>query len=547
MRYTDFLKPAVRVAAICGVILLVPTTGYGARVSVAPGASMTPSMSSPRADTTAPLDTGAFAEAPPDFWARSTDPAQCQSAVEIAEGKAWRTYDAQMVKVRTQYTQADTPSTAGVAVARACGKRFTGNEALFTGANGLDKLKSWFKLALWANQDSLARAILSRIERQDDWNDAVKWAIHAYLYKVNPARLAAADTLADSLAGAAHGTDGALSSMWAHWHILEFVKKSFNREMIHREAEKIYALHDAWSKRFTDEEQGGADKFLLRTFETDLLVTAVDHPDSLTQVAERLRRRINAANAHADDSSALKMMSTAELIHLVSITDGVVVAGRGGKTYPSRVSAQLWRPAAGRDTVVPAPGKVSLTVFLPAKSPLRVQLYGWAAEEEETYAPINNKFRDWLARYGSCGLALTVVASPQGTALGGVTETPEQIANAYAWYYQQSMHLPVTVAIDTAPRLPSISDGRIYYAPGASRLQWGPSTVDVTTNHGFGPWRDGSYYWRARSLFILTDRTGQVLWLNDGDTGRFVSGESSSSLDALLERECARPDHSPHH
>jgi hypothetical protein len=97
--------------------------------------------------------------------------------------------------------------------------------------------------------------------------------------------------------------------------------------------------------------------------------------------------------------------------------------------------------STGRDTVIPAPGKITLLVSM-------------AASNGERFSTIVRNLRRWVAQYGPRGFAVTIVQAmddtvpywghaENGWVLGPLTSA--QQARQDDWFYRDYAQLPVTV------------------------------------------------------------------------------------------------------
>lgn len=539
-----FRRRAVRL--FTSVFLAVPALAY----SQTSATRVVPS--------TAVIDTGDFAVAPTDY-AKYDTPEKCLTAAQLAANRVWHTAESQAREELLQLTPTvDSLPPEAVTVATACGRKFKPGDTLFTGRNtAVEDILKWFELSLWAMDDAQAHATLTRMittvgrQRRYDVVDLIRTsAVQLYL-GVKPARLAPAESLVAEMER--DSSTSILARIRAHGLLLQFARVRYDRPSMQHEAEAILAmaerettgewLHDGlWPSDRSI--LGGINSNVWDAYSALLTMTAYDAQDSLAHVVAQVRAFYNAPAVRGffKACTASKIAGTGcgpypasndvatwtdEEILQRSLDQGAqaMVLGQHalGAQPVSRVRTPFYYPApppAG-DAVVPASGKVSVFVLLPAES----RGYEWISK----YASLNRKMQRWITKYGSAGLSVTVLATPRGYALAGEAENPGALATAYDWYYHEYLHMPVNVAVDTSSidRRFGAPDGRLFYDWSSLERTWAPGEVEAVGLNKY------SKEYQREAVIAIVDRAGVTVW-----NGNYIGEQDPDN--ALIEFVLAR-------
>jgi hypothetical protein len=478
-------------------------------------------------------DTGDFASGNRDF-SRYASPVMCVQAAQLTAHRLASTIRAQAANEVLRYMPFRDSIPAGViAIARACGARFTAGDPQFTGPYGLSNLRSWFVLSLLAMHDALAdtiqRRILDSATTGDERNRSSLWVLDQYL-QARPVRLDAGKALAAKID--ASGRPNLLTSVLGHNRLLNLADTAFDRAMIRDEADHVIAL----GAGLTAQEQcfTGGITAVIHAFTSELTVSAVDRSDALAGIIRRLQThfRIPAVQECVElrkntmfPLPDYSKMSEAEIVqNILAENVGLVSVLPEQVKKRGLITGPKWFPASGHDGTVPAPGKATMIVFLPTDMRWR----------EREYEPENTTLRRWIAHYGPAGLAVAVLAAPHGNALWGGPESSEQLGKSFDWYYHDYLRLPVTFGLDTASRLPSTPepDGRVHYDTSALEGAW---RISFSQTKNQSP----NYWYRNDGMIMFVDKTGTVIYQSE------VGGQGLGFLpvlETLLLREFPHAD-----
>lgn len=419
-------------------------------------------------------DTGALAPGHRDF-SRYRAPQLCLAAVQTTRAALQRTLVAQATAAALQRTpQRDTVPAAVITVARVCVAHFQ------VARTSLSDLPSLFVLALFAQQDSVAHAVLARqlaLAQSDSIRaQALEAAVVNYLAAA-PARVADAEALVAQVD--AQGRSTADASLWVllHRHLLGFWQQSLDVEHSQQEAEQLLTfLHGGRAR--------GLPASVLEETIHDayraLLVLAYaaypEQPDSLLPVVQRAKQDLSRIPrdtiwvdpSHGNQRVPVSAGQTPRVLlaagyqmqiigadwrtkPLADVMDwlkpeGLTLPGDLSR-LPLRVHADYWFPA-GTDTVQPTPGRVTVIYELPQLCVAEWEMMLWWPDA--CAAPML-QLQQWQQRYGAAGLQIVVVAALSGHLLFGDSEAPAEVARDLGWYVRGYWHLPVTVAVRAAP------------------------------------------------------------------------------------------------
>jgi hypothetical protein len=473
-------------------------------------------------------DTGDYASGHRDF-ARYTTPLLCVEAARTEAAYARRTAGVAAAAYTLQHTapEQDTLPATVTRVARACGAHFLDQPVTQMDAADLPVL---LPLALLAHQDTLAQAILARsaelaptaAARQQVWLNGLD-----ALLRAEPARVEAATALVAQWNRL--GRSAVALQVGGASRFLAFWQQHFDRARMQEGAEALLQLEP-------DTTQPVATKISLLSGRVDAYgalwqLAAVDHPDSLTAVGQRVvqdlqrpvwdmpgwqhfkLKWVREFQSERHDADALRAFAMEKSDAFLNLrVDGQPMAPLG---------ATYWRSptdAPERDTVRPTPGRVSLFVR-PDIACYNDELYESWGEKKCTQAI--DRLARWQRMYGGSGLQITVVGYSTDGALYSGPLAPAVQADAIAWYVHQFAQLPVTVAVQSfgIMRRPA-PDGTLGYE------FTGP--FDQQLKYGEGSWQN--------TLSVLTDRAGRVV---------YVGPDDAVLLDVLLAHLFAEPSSTP--
>ena len=531
MKYKILWVPSV---AVC-VLGLLPAQGWAGRphsnsallVSRATvSAALSEDTGATDGDTlaaqlaTITTDTGAFAVGHRDFRRYDT-PGYCLAAAFAARRSLERSVASQLLAWRKATDTAGLGATA--VIARTCGSRFT------LGNTPTPELRDLFELALYAQNDTLAAAVLARLVAAGrmTWENGMHWYLDF-------GRLAAADALlaqADAKGPSARSLQLLLHEAIAHAYY-RFIPADSSRAR--QEDERILDLVHHITAR------GEAEFGPTWNAYTDLMEFAtLGDTTQMATVAWRAKRDLDTFKGRisSDPWTERELRQEVDPIIQTQSLDTLLKyltpswyreIRYGGRPLAPRMQADAWFPAPGHaaaDTVAPVAGKVNLICGggEPSDEPEDVFQHGvltaWAQAAH---------IRDWLARYGSAGLVVTVVRAADGspwidygvqrTVSWPMLQAPAEEAAFWHWYDQIYHALPVTEAVVDVPTttwLPPPDERRMTIAEHRSNGYL--DLVAQVTEH-----RD------VAGECVLVDRDGTVL-INILDEGRPPEGRNGSN------------------
>lgn len=478
-------------------------------------------------------DTGDFALWRRDFT-RYTDPLWCVAAARHTRDVLRGTLEAQAGFDTLQYMpERDTLPAEVVSVARECGAHFT------VAGTAEQALPALFDLALLAGNDTLAHAVVARRAALASTDTArwqvLLWAITNYL-DAAPARVAAAEALVTQLDQ--RESTALLARAHAHTALLEWGQRFGHRALVQREADRVIVLAERMRLQELTWDSlrirtPGANE-LFQAWLALFAIARVNAPDSLHLLAQRLRVVYNTPVLQRYLSEVVRGIRPgfSEIVPpaIVSWSDQRVIdwfkptqAGNDppgfphpGDTVPPPHAA-YWFPVAGAAPthleghhVVLILNILSLRCLYGSTS----LITGWGDASHCDRDAIAS-LRQILQQYGPAGLTITLVtgvAAGGTSVLGGGLVSPDSGAKAIAWYVQDFLRLPVTVAVDTIPLLRQVPwpDGRHFYSASPLVRQYYPP---------------GSY---GVSLFFPDD--GRMVMLETAHNGKYVIVDSPGAL-----------------
>jgi hypothetical protein len=439
----------------------------------------------------------------------------CVAAVTDAETVSRRSLAAQRRHNDLQQStpELDTIPANARAIARACGARFT-----LANVSPMD-LPALFTLALMAGNDALARTVVLRqvaMATDPAAQDAILGqAAQGYL-AAEPARLTEADwtvAVADSIVRAhAHGTVVQHYPFSASSAILQYAHRTFNRQRLRKEAERIITG-----------AQGIPRETLIGPFRSQQWLDAykalaelafVDHPDSLLAVAQRAKDDLERHPSNT--AQPLPFGSTSAILDAI-LPQELQYTSSEFSSLPS-IDSAYWFPA--KPATWPVRGTVTLLLY-----GLRCGREMWqCAGFDELDLP------QLLAQYDSQNIAVAIAVVSERQFLTNGPLTPAAEADSISWFYRNSRHLPVTVAM-----IPSVVH-EIAPDPDGRRQHRDTSALGVRLGKKFGAY-DGA---NTRDVAVLFGRDGAPLFVGSIDRGT----TTRALLRALIERTVAgTPDH----
>jgi hypothetical protein len=475
-------------------------------------------------------DTGAFAPGRRDFT-RYTVPALCLIAARDVQRIARRSVVANVAQVEGLDTIAAGQTAT---MARRCAARFT------VAGTATRDLPILFELALYAQNDSLARAVA---ERWDDPGDAVGLYLDFDFMPAAEAVVAQVD---------ARGPSARREQILMHDQLLVGFELLHDTAGLRREigrvlilARTLRAYHDQMIARF-----------VRQAYQTDMDFNALAHPDSLPILAEQeqqdLRNYSPVDTVKWNNWENYGHMTTAQLLDRDAPR---WYFQQWQHTYPSvpRLHADyVFPPPGGSDTVLPVPGKINLIC---SGGGIAGDPQYWARANTHAFTESSSyksddfwqakNLRRWLALYGGAGLAVTIVREAVGWAYSSVPHSPSIVyfpspaaeARAWQWYEQVYDSLPVTVAVQVihAHRLP-LPDER-WVEPDTGQFVHAFLTAPYVTSNRLGNFNQCTVIGRDGDQLFQTGQTptGNPAELDDflrwlfTRTGTVAGHESSSA------------------
>ena len=473
-------------------------------------------------------DTGALAPGHRDFSRYTTLPL-CYAAVRTTQSALQRTLALHAEAVALQRTpERDTLPVGVAATARTCIARFSMRSA------APEDIPLLFMLALVAQQDSLASALLARQLASATTDSArlsaASTAIDTYLAAI-PARVTAAETLVTHLQTRMPGAVGARLWLQAHDELLQLQWQERDEKGIRQEATQILDFLHGEHPGIT-----GSDwrEIALRAYQALAALAYVEHlasadaADSAIQaVAQRARQDLirsgldtvwyDKQHDHYASSpgtpAAMRAAGyervgqgidwstkpLADIAELVKPVGGVSRSDSAARRPP--LITKFWIPS-GENTADPTTNRPpSTTVSVEYKIP-----YVCLTEyESPLYSPGQcaeplTQLQQWQQTYGPTGVQIVVVTALHGHLLYSGNLPPAEEARQFAWYIHEYGHLAVPIAILDTPSVrtfladPSTDNesfvmvrdhtGRVVYAASAHNV--GSPFLAIVLAHAFG-------------------------------------------------------------
>jgi hypothetical protein len=400
--------------------------------------------------------------------------------------------------------QQDTLPTAVVAVARACGARFT------LETTPKVALPALFRLALLEMNDTLAHAVLTHLVAQETTptgkGTQFLWGITQYLAAV-PTRVSAAEAIAAHMdaQSAMLGGEAWHQRVQAHQALVDFAHQSADWPLVRRQGTLLLALART---RLAD---GGLD-VLGKTYQALLQVAWLEQPDSIETIATQLRADLSppavqqATTGWCRDTAALNrafclilrspalsreaatrlQLPITDTTPLAALTTAMLGLHMHAPQDVPPLRADFWFPPSGTDPVDslhPTPaGRVSLIYHV------RSDWRGIGSCFNGCSGQLMGQLLALCAQYGN-QLAVTMVVDAEPYTVLHVPAPPDTVAESWRWYFQDYLQIPAAVAVRTLPvanRQPP-PDGRIAYAsrtPTYNDVYTGPQVVIVANRQG---------------------------------------------------------------
>lgn len=411
-----------------------------------------------------PADSGDMAFGPRDFTSYTT-PGMCEAAALMTLDNVRTTLAAISSYDTLRYRPLqDTTPTAVRRVARSCGARFTlGNTTAADWA-------ALFNLALFAGDDSLARAVLARRVASTSPDSQMELrldAVQAYLggnvdgwVAAAPARVGLAEEVVAQIDRASQAAliRGDNPQMEAHYDLLNFGVLTNDEQRVRDQVAAISAIAH---RDVTGPWKNGYPLILHKAAYQALMQMAFfRYPDSMRAIARRaqedLRRFPEAANICPQGGNYdfwNPGCRTAPVDSIVAELNQwrLPPGARGGRLPPAipPVRAQFWfpKPPLGANPEVPVPGKMTLLVHFTSSCLTDVDALFYKGVCHDVF----DHLRYLATRYGPQGLVVAVIAQTDPSVLLSGLETPAKAAERIRWYYQEHAQLPVTVGVQTMP------------------------------------------------------------------------------------------------
>jgi hypothetical protein len=444
-------------------------------------------------------DTGAFAHGNRDF-SRFTVPGMCVAAVHQEDDVLRRTISAQydLQLLRDTAPERDTLPAQAVALARACGGRFT------IARTAPSDLPALFTLALQMGNDRLAQDVVRRqlasapssAARQTVLATAVQGYVDA-----KPARLVAAErtaATADTLALREH-----TNSLPAHFPMLELANHGFDRPRMRREADRLITL----GQTLTFSAIQYYDLPLIAAWSNVLHVVFYEHPDSVLTVARRAKADLSRFPIGRDFPAGIPY-SPAQTFDFKTHTDvdvrdfllPITPDRYSGPNALPRVVARYWFPKPP-DTWPPR-GKVSLVLY-----------GGWPLVCSRGDGPLlafpmsnscdvwHTTFPAWMKEFEARGFAITVMERARGEAVRSIPLAEAAEADSLDWYYRTYLKLPLTLGV--------VPTARVRQFPEPDGRYW---LADTTA---FGRMLGAEAQDEQAGMAMLYDRDGTLLYAGE--------------------------------
>jgi hypothetical protein len=433
-------------------------------------------------------DTGAFAPGNKDFT-RFTTPGQCLGAVGVASDLLRRSVATQVSHVLEDSAAAGDPLPAGaVAVAQACLARLT------TSGTAAGDLPDFFRLALLAGNDSVARTAVARqlaLATDAASRAAVlQDAIDGYL-DAEPAHVAAAESVAAQMD--ALGKTMTVERLNGHQSLLQFARRKFDEPHMRQEAERIIAIGQEVPA--TTIQLGKEAVFWAYAALGE--IAYLEHPDSVMAITARAKRDLGRFGPMPNGIPVhlLILLKDFSTLSLPVIRNNLLpfnadqYAGRSlpplAATYWFPKAPTSWPPGNGRPSLIVYGGWMMNRCARDDDGILDGPLFrGYGCRELYTYVPL------WAKKYGD-QLAITLVSQTGGRAARSAELSPAQEADSLRWFFLDHLELPVTVGVvEASVKTLPVFDGRqfrtdtSFYGNLLHRSKWGFDSNLITLFYG---------------------------------------------------------------
>jgi len=406
------------------------------------------------APTPVELDTGRLQVGHRDYTRYDT-PGACYQAVVALQRLSARTGVLDTMSFTTAH---DTLPVVARQAALRCGAAFT------VQSTAPRDLRDLYRLSLAMGRDDQARAVLERamsLAPTVPEKGQFLWHAVADNLGATPCLIARVDSILrrlDALGPAAH-----LARMFAHRARLEYAWATFDRPVIRREIEAIYAVLPLFD---TDELDTWPTVGAL--YDAAVAVTQYDSgPRVLAPLLDRIRPY--AVRIHRGRESAVLASYALGIEWRVKLSELTIPPLTGGTWFPT--SGANHYPVAGRPLLV-----VSVD-------------HSCGARCHPAYAEIA-RLRQ---RYAASGLDVVLVSGTSGFMQGAGVQTPAQETESIRHYFLDYLHLDVALRVtETSFRLVPPDDHREVIVPP-------PATVwDQYLTNGAG---------------VLLDPSGKPVWM----------------------------------
>lgn len=417
---------------------------------------------------------------------------RAQLGVDRREARiAWR----DTLPVDPQRALAPAPEIVTETAAR-CAGRFNASTA------SPESFTSLFELYLIAGRDADAASLLDRrlaalpdTATRSQRTAIVDSAVTLYLH-AQPARVAAAEAL---LLERARVRNDRIQSLAIYHQLMQGAERVGDTATARRAAKRIVATADSLTRaeRESDEfeELAGGDGG------EQIVFAALNVLSGENVLLDSLRK---STDAYAALQRAHWMRATRGRYEALDFPIGAKAA---------TLTADFWFPAEAAHTPRPAPGRISLVVFLPGNcmsygSSETTSRIGWCAHQFAQLHRLTERFPD---------LDVTIVAQTRGHFYYEPPPSPREEAE-WIRQWMKGNDVPGAIAVSTSPfwRLPSPDDRRI------DQFEKAPNVKSYRFN---GIWRP------MNGMRILIDQDGRI-----------VAGTGSESLyadfiEVLMQRQ----------
>lgn len=388
-------------------------------------------------------DTGAMAPGHREF-SRYTRPELCLAAMIQVQSLARRSLDIRTYLDTVRDTRQDPVGLASVrTVGHACVAR------LSAAGVATDPQSLWI-VALLMHDDTLAQVAYRRaLAGETDSAAKAAGQVDALseLLGMGSLRLPMRETRSDGMYAAAQfvladidRTAPMAVRLQAHATLLRYWMDGDSLSAVQHAAEDILTL---WRQAPAEVKASRQGKYTSdQAYRALMAIAFFASPDSMVNAMTAV-----AASAQHDSVQIRGMQSFAYVnaasLSAREVVDALSPIGMAWDPHQRAVFPRMTAEACptGRDTVIPAPGKITLLVSM-------------AASDGGRFSTIVRNLRRWVAQYGPRGFAVTIVEAIDDTVpywyrgqsdwvLGPLT--PAQRARQDDWFYRDYAQLPATV------------------------------------------------------------------------------------------------------